>query len=61
MNAPTEIDGAKVLLTIILNDSYVPTGFTTHYAKGFENLNRLAICKYDEDPEFYLFYCDSDW
>ena len=37
------------------------TGLTTHYAEGFERLYQLAICKYEEEPGYYLFYCDANW
>ena len=61
MSAPKRIDGANLQLLNVLTDEHNPTGFTTHYAEGFEFLDRLAICKYEQDPGYYLFYCDSKW
>ncbi|MEQ8416306.1 MAG: hypothetical protein RIB71_17630 [Imperialibacter sp.] len=61
MTQPKEIDGATVIMSIKLTDQHQPTGFTTHYAEGFKSLDRLAICKYEKDPGFYLFYCEIKW
>jgi len=61
LETPTVIDEAKVILTNILTGEHIQTDFTTHNADGFEHLNLLAICQYEEDPGYYLFYCDSNW
>lgn len=61
MELPTTLDGANLLFSNMLSDEHVPTGFTTHNAEGYERLDRLAICKYEQDPGYYLFYCDSNW
>jgi hypothetical protein len=61
LETPTTIDEATVIQTNILSSEHVQTGFTIHHAEDFERLNQLAICKYEEDPGYYLFYCDSNW
>lgn len=61
MSVPKEIDSALVIQACLLTSNHVSTGFTTHHAEGFEKLDRLAICKYDGEGGYYLFYCDSNW
>lgn len=60
---PNEIGQAKVLEYVVLSEHHEPTGNTRHEITG-EQINQfygLAICKYKEDPGYYLFYCDESW
>jgi len=58
-----EIDGAKVLYYSAIDNIHKPTGACKHtvYGKSMESASGLAICQYDEDESFYLFYCNSKW
>src|SRR4051812_14329452 len=60
---PENIDGAKVLAYLVLDSSQTKTGNTAHYVNGkvVEDIFALSICKYADDPGYYLFYCDSNW
>ena len=60
---PGDIDGAKVILFTKLTSKHRQTGFTTHFVnmEQKQNPHGLAICRYDGDPGYYLFYCDNDW
>ena len=39
------------------------TGRTTHRIGGevIGPAEALAICRYEGDSQFYLFYCDAEW
>lgn len=60
---PTQIDSALVLEYIILDTTQSKTGKTAHIVAGktVEAVFGLAICKYSDGQEFYLFYCDRYW
>jgi hypothetical protein len=60
---PAQIDGANVLLWTDALATTRPTGRTTHRVKGqvIGPAGALAICQYDGDAQFYLFYCDENW
>ncbi len=60
---PTELDGAKVLFYALLKQGHRATGNTRHYRDGglVQGLSALAICRYDNEIGFYLFYCDDNW
>lgn len=55
---PSELDGAKVLY-------YTPEG--DYGAQKFPNgdiadrFRYLAICKYIDDEQYYLFFCDESY
>ena len=49
---PDMLDDAKVLEYTEVNNL---SQFTV------KDIRYLAICQYDNDAKFYLFYCDSDW
>ena len=49
----SEIDSAKVVALFEFKDQEVEI-FDTR-------IEGLAICKYDTDPGYYLFYCDHNW
>lgn len=61
---PSVLGGAKVLRSARVSLlSGAQTGSTRHIVAGtlmgaFPN---LAIAQYDDDPGFYLFYCDDSW
>jgi len=60
---PSEIGQAKVLEYLVLSDQHEPTGNTRHEITGehIDQFHGLAICKYQDDPGYYLFYCDENW
>jgi hypothetical protein len=60
---PLYIDGAKTLFYTILDNKHLKTGKTKHIVDGnqVESIYGLSICKYENDPGFYLFYCDENW
>lgn len=58
---PTELDGAAVLSTAV---ALRGAGRTRHFRDGAllnDGIRNLAIARYDEADEVYLFYCDADW
>ncbi len=62
-DVPENIDGARVLLYSMIDSRHRVTGSCRHVVRGAEMgaVDCLAICKYDEDPGYYLFYCDTEW
>ncbi|HLW68305.1 MAG TPA: hypothetical protein VKS79_23515 [Gemmataceae bacterium] len=60
---PPNLDGARVLKYAIVDSDVIPTGNTTHRVGNLlmGPAAALAICQYDGDDGFFLFYCDSDW
>ena len=63
VNPPSEIDQASVVAYIILEQKHQNTGNTSHIVKGelLTEFNGLAICKYSDSKEHYLFYCNDSW
>lgn len=63
LNAPKEIDDARVIVFSAIDERHTPTEDAKHYAAG--NLTptpaSLAICRYEDADAFYLFGCDQDW
>jgi len=61
--APPEIGRARVLCYAVIDQRCRPTGFCRHVVGGelIAPAAGLAICKYPDDTEYYLFYCDEDW
>ena len=55
-----QIDGAKILSYNNINFGNIRTGATLHVGISNDNIKILAIGKYDEDPGYYLFYCDNN-
>lgn len=47
----------------LLDHRHRPTGKTRHEVSGslIPTPAALAICRYESNPGYYLFYCDSDW
>ena len=60
---PSEMNGAKVLSYVTLRKEHLPTGNAKHYVGGelMQPVSNLAICRYENDEGFYLFYCDTEW
>ncbi len=58
-----EIGGAKILEYVTLTSVNKRTDATKHIISGQEQtkFSGLAICQYEGEDGFYLFYCDSDW
>ena len=53
---PNELDGAKVLYYSdrgVFEPVYYPRGEIAH------NVSYLAICKHDNDEDYYIFHCDE--
>ena len=63
MHPPRIVDNAKLIAYLVLTDSNIRTGNTRHIVGGslIKNFYGLAICQYENDKGFYLFYCDSSW
>lgn len=63
ITAPSHLDKAKVLAYAVLDDRQLPTGKCRHVVGGIEvsDFAYLAICQYDGDDGFYLFYCGVEW
>ena len=59
--APSEIDGAKVICTAIVEKGVRPTGATTHTGPDgvIPPANALAIVT--GEASVFLFYCDHQW
>ncbi len=61
--SPGSIGNARVIAFTGIDQRHHPTGTCRHIVAG--ELQRpaagLAICKYEADPGYYLFYCDQKW
>jgi hypothetical protein len=60
---PTKIGGAQVVRWTPIDMRHEPTEACRHRI-GSEQMppaSGLAICRYDNEPGFYLFYCDDAW
>lgn len=59
----TEIGGAQILEFVTLTLDEKRTGATKHIIGGQEQTDfyGLAICQYEGEQGYYLFYCDKDW
>jgi hypothetical protein len=60
---PLRIDDSTVLAWATVGAEATPTGATVHNVNGtpLGPVPALAICQYDENEGFYLFYCNEDW
>jgi hypothetical protein len=60
---PTLLNGADVLRYAVVDQRVEPTGRTVHRVGGHVAgpAAALAICQYDGQSDFYLFYCDAKW
>ena len=59
--APSELDGAKVIATAVVDGTIRPTGATVH--SGPEGIipSASALAIVESETSFYLFYCDREW
>lgn len=63
ISPPTQLNNAKVIVFTPIDSRHKPTGGCKHTVAG-ELLGAaagLAICRYESDGGFYLFYCDDQW
>lgn len=62
-NPPFKIGNAELIAYLVLNNSQLRTGNTEHYIEGEQKKDfyGLAICKYESEGGYYLFYCGEDW
>lgn len=60
---PTQIDGARVVFYTLIDQRHRPTGYCRHFVDGQLSgpAGGLAICQYEGEDNYYLFYCDEDW
>lgn len=60
---PSRIGEASVFAWAVVDEGVWPTGNTVHRFNGpvLGPLRCLAICRYGEDADYYLFYCNEDW
>ncbi|SIN31804.1 hypothetical protein [Micromonospora cremea] len=59
---PALLDGARVEMFANLGPLRSPTGATRHSIGNFaEVVARLAIARYDDAADVYLFYCRQEW
>ena len=60
---PASIGNAKVIAFTAVDQRHHPTGACRHVVAGelLGPVAGLAICKYEADPGYYLFYCDHEW
>jgi hypothetical protein len=64
MNAPPSIlNGARLLYYTTIDERHVSTEKTTHRVNNvvLAPAAALAVCQYENDDSFYLFYCDENW
>jgi len=63
MRPPNLVGNAELIAYLVLNENNIRTGNTEHFAGGklMETSYGLAICRYENEKGFYLFYCDSSW
>jgi hypothetical protein len=54
------VGGASVVQWALVQ---IPSKAEQHHAYAFDGsaATRLAICRYDDDADFYLFRCDDLW
>lgn len=59
---PALLDGARVQMFANLGPGQAPTGATRHSVSNFaEVVAHLAIARYADAGEVYLFYCGQKW
>lgn len=62
-SAPNILGGAATVCYAIISPQQHPTGNCRHVIAGDLQgaFCGLAICQYEGQDDFYLFYCDADW
>jgi hypothetical protein len=58
---PSELDGAKVIATAVVEKSVRPTGGTIHRGPDGVIPPASALAIVSGETGFYLFYCDHRW
>jgi hypothetical protein len=60
---PRHIGDFVVVCYASIDARHRATGKTRHHVDGRLQpaMAGLAICRYPDDSEFYLLYCDADW
>jgi hypothetical protein len=63
INKLSEIAVARIVEYVEFDSRGTSTNFTKHIVNGSERKDfcGLAICQYDGEEGYYLFYCDSNW
>ena len=59
--APSELDGAKVLATAVVDETVRPTGATIHRGPDGVIPPASALAIVMGEAGVYLFYCDREW
>ena len=61
--APSEVGGARVILWSAIDSRHRPTGACRHIVGGEvpAPFRGLAICQYEGEDTYFLFYCDEKW
>ena len=59
--APSELDGAKVIATAIVDGAVRPTGATVHRGPDGVIPSASALAIVESETSFYLLYCDREW
>ena len=60
---PDHLSNAQVLFYTPIDSRHLPTGVAPHSVHGHElgPVAGLALCRYETDPNVYLFYCSPEW
>jgi hypothetical protein len=63
MIPPSKIDKADLIAYLILDSNNIRTGNTKQIVNGdlVKDFYGLAICTYNNDKGYYLFYCNENW
>jgi hypothetical protein len=58
-----KLEGARVICYAVIDDRCRPTGSCGHHVGGqlMGPARGLAICQYESEDAYYLFYCDESW
>jgi hypothetical protein len=59
--APSEIDGAKVIATAVVEGAVRPTGGTIHRGPDGVIPSASALAIVEGEAGIYLLYCDREW
>lgn len=58
---PFEIDGAKVLSFCVFNNKVQKFPNPSYCISDIKDAKGLAICRYQNKNQCYLFFCDENW
>jgi len=60
---PKRLDGALLVCFAEITDAVKLTGEPTHrrHEQVLSSARALAICQYESENNYYLFYCDGNW